>query len=165
MHPWMYTNAESWPLCMNGATERKSQHGPLHDRMAATKPKPPATWVDCCFLSDNFTNTFTNMIKTCWSIDNVIECTCRDMKQSHPRVNRPMTLRNSCKILDKICMMMTRLACNWAIESSYWRMDNNSDVGLLTGYVLYQLPIELEFMDLDTFSCWFGLHPSLLTSW
>jgi hypothetical protein len=53
---------------------------------------------------------------------------------------------------DKICMMTTRLACNRAIESSYWRMDNNSDVGLLTGYVLYRLPIELEFMDLDTFS-------------
>jgi hypothetical protein len=49
-------------------------------------------------------------------------------------------------------MMMTRLACNQAIESSYWRMDNNSDVGLLTGYVLYQLPVEPEFMDLDTFS-------------
>jgi hypothetical protein len=33
------------------------------------------------------------------------------------------------------------------------------------GYVLYRLPVELEFMDLDTFPCWFGLHPSLLTSW
>jgi hypothetical protein len=54
---------------------------------------------------------------------------------------------------DKICMMMTRLACNRAIESSYWRMDNDSDVGLLTGYVLYRLPVELEFMDLDTFPC------------
>jgi hypothetical protein len=54
---------------------------------------------------------------------------------------------------DKICMMTTRLACNRAIESSYWRMDNNLDVGLLMGYVLYRLPIELEFMDLDTFSC------------
>jgi hypothetical protein len=54
---------------------------------------------------------------------------------------------------DKICMMMTRLACNQAIESSYWRMDNDSDVGLLTGYVLYRLPVELEFMDLDTFPC------------
>jgi hypothetical protein len=53
---------------------------------------------------------------------------------------------------DKICMMMTRLACNRSIESSYWRMDNNSDVGVLTGYLLYQLPIELESMDLDTFS-------------
>jgi hypothetical protein len=52
---------------------------------------------------------------------------------------------------DKICMMMTRLACNRAIESSYWRMDSDSDVGLLTGYVLYRLPVELEFMDLDTF--------------
>jgi hypothetical protein len=31
-------------------------------------------------------------------------------------------------------------------------MDNNLDVGLMTGYVLYQLQIELEFMDLDTFS-------------
>jgi hypothetical protein len=31
-------------------------------------------------------------------------------------------------------------------------MENNSDVGLLMGYVLYRLPIELEFMDLDTFS-------------
>jgi hypothetical protein len=49
-------------------------------------------------------------------------------------------------------MMTTRLACNQAIESSYWRMDNNSDVGLLTVYVLYQLPIELESMDLDTFA-------------
>jgi hypothetical protein len=66
---------------------------------------------------------------------------------------------------DKICMMMTRLACNRAIESSYWRMDNILDVGLLTGYVLYRLPIELESMDLDTFSRWFRLHPSLLTSW
>jgi hypothetical protein len=52
---------------------------------------------------------------------------------------------------DKICMMTTRLACNRPIESSYWRMDNDSDVGLLMGYVLYRLPIELEFMDLDTF--------------
>jgi hypothetical protein len=57
-----------------------------------------------------------------------------------------------CVVPDKICMMTTRLACNRAIESSYWRMDNNSDVGLLMGYVLYRLPIELEFMDLDTFS-------------
>jgi hypothetical protein len=57
------------------------------------------------------------------------------------------------KIGDKICMMTTRLACNRAIESSYWRMDNDPDVGLLTGYVLYQLPVELEFMDLDTFPC------------
>jgi hypothetical protein len=48
-------------------------------------------------------------------------------------------------------MMTTRLACNQAIESSYWRMDNDSDVGLLTGYVLYRLPVVLEFMDLDTF--------------
>jgi hypothetical protein len=30
-------------------------------------------------------------------------------------------------------------------------MDNDSDVGLLMGYVLYRLPIELESMDLDTF--------------
>jgi hypothetical protein len=30
-------------------------------------------------------------------------------------------------------------------------MDNDPDVGLLTGYVLYWLPVELEFMDLDTF--------------
>jgi hypothetical protein len=52
---------------------------------------------------------------------------------------------------DKICMMTTRLACNRAIESSYWRMDNDPDVGLLMGYVLYRLPVELEFMDLDTF--------------
>jgi hypothetical protein len=39
------------------------------------------------------------------------------------------------------------------------------DVGLLMGYVLYWLPVELEFMDLDTFPHWFGLHPSLCTSW
>jgi hypothetical protein len=52
---------------------------------------------------------------------------------------------------DKICMVMTRLTCNRAIESSYWRTDSDSDVGLLTSYVLYRLPDELEFMDLDTF--------------
>jgi hypothetical protein len=45
---------------------------------------------------------------------------------------------------DKIWMMTTRLACNRAIESSYWRMDKDLDVGLLTGYVLYGLPVELE---------------------
>jgi hypothetical protein len=39
-------------------------------------------------------------------------------------------------------MMTTRLECNQAIESSYWRMDNDLDVGLLTGYVLYWLPVE-----------------------
>jgi hypothetical protein len=54
---------------------------------------------------------------------------------------------------DKICMMTPRLACPQAIESSYWRMDNDPDVGLLMGYVLYQLPVELEFMDLNTFPC------------
>jgi hypothetical protein len=53
---------------------------------------------------------------------------------------------------DKICMMTTRLAWNRAIESSYWRMDNKLDVGLLMGYVLYWLLIELESMDLDNFS-------------
>jgi hypothetical protein len=31
-------------------------------------------------------------------------------------------------------------------------MDNDLDVGLLTGYVLYWL-VELEFMDLETFPC------------
>jgi hypothetical protein len=56
-----------------------------------------------------------------------------------------------CMVIDKICMMTTRLACNRAIESSYWRMDNDLDVALLMGYVLYWLLIELEFMDLDTF--------------
>jgi hypothetical protein len=64
----------------------------------------------------------------------------------------PATVGNTAIAHDKICMMTTRLACNQAIESSYWRMDNNSDVGLLMGYVLYRLPIELESMDLDTFS-------------
>ena len=44
-----------------------------------------------------------------------------------------------CTTVDKICMMTTRLACNRAIESSFWRMDNDSDFGLLTGYVLYWL--------------------------
>jgi hypothetical protein len=30
-------------------------------------------------------------------------------------------------------------------------MDNDPDVGLLMGYVLYRLTVELEFMDLNTF--------------
>jgi hypothetical protein len=77
----------------------------------------------------------------------------------HVRVKRNAESQSSMQdvswpvgLADKICMMTTRLACNRAIESSYWRMDNNSDVGLLMGCVLYRLPIELEFMDLDTFS-------------
>jgi hypothetical protein len=37
--------------------------------------------------------------------------------------------------------MMTRLAFNQAIDSSYWRVDNDSDVGLLRGYLLYRLPV------------------------
>jgi hypothetical protein len=64
--------------------------------------------------------------------------------------SRPQNICDA--LIDKICMMTTRLACNRAIESSYWRMENNLDVGLVMGYVLYRLPIELEFMDLDTFS-------------
>ena len=74
------------------------------------------------------------------------------MKESQRLSSTTSAGSTSSTITDKICMMMTRLACNRAIESSYWRMDNNSDVGLLTGYVLYRLPIELESMDLDTFS-------------
>jgi hypothetical protein len=31
--------------------------------------------------------------------------------------------------------------------------------------VLYRLPVELEFMDLNTFPHWFRLRPSLRTSW
>jgi hypothetical protein len=73
---------------------------------------------------------------------------CRNCTKKTTIVRESLLL----KMADKICMMMTRLACNQAIESSYWRMDNNLDVGLLTGYVLYPLPIELESMDLDTFS-------------
>jgi hypothetical protein len=33
------------------------------------------------------------------------------------------------------------------------------------GYVLYWLPVELEFIDLNTFPRWFRLRPSLCTSW
>jgi hypothetical protein len=47
----------------------------------------------------NFANTFTNMNKTCCGVSNVMECTCRDMKQSHPRVNRLTTLEKSREIL------------------------------------------------------------------
>jgi hypothetical protein len=73
------------------------------------------------------------------------------VKDSPLSPGRSSSLMNLEKLTDKICMVMTRLACNRAIESSYLRMDNDSDVGLLTGYVLYRLPVELEFMDLDTF--------------
>jgi hypothetical protein len=31
--------------------------------------------------------------------------------------------------------------------------------------VLYRLPVELEFMDLNRFPRWFRLSPSLNTSW
>jgi hypothetical protein len=73
------------------------------------------------------------------------------MKTNHIISSTISTITGIHSKIDKICMMTTRLACNRAIESSYWRMDNDPDVGLLTGYVLYQLPVELEFMDLDTF--------------
>jgi hypothetical protein len=42
-------------------------------------------------------------------------------------------------------------------------MDNDLDVGLLMVYVLYRLPVELEFMDLDTFPH-FDLDCALLCS-
>ena len=45
---------------------------------------------------------------------------------------------------DKICMKLVRLGCNRAIESSYWRTDNNLDVGLLTGYVLTGYRLNLD---------------------
>jgi hypothetical protein len=90
---------ESWPLCMNGATGRKSRHGPLYDKTAATKPKAPITLFHCCFPSGYFSNIRTNYSKICTSGSTVIECTCRDMKQSHPRVKRPTTLKNSREIL------------------------------------------------------------------
>jgi hypothetical protein len=73
--------------------------------------------------------------------------TCPHRGSEHDASNSGFVMQPS----DKICMVMTRLACNRAIESSYWRMDNDLDVGLLTGYVLYRLLVELEFMDLDTF--------------
>jgi hypothetical protein len=38
-------------------------------------------------------------------------------------------------------------------------MDNDSDDGLLMGYVLYGLPIELESMDLDTFPSLIRIAP------
>jgi hypothetical protein len=72
-------------------------------------------------------------------------------KELNSGIVRKEGISNHKQKADKICMMTTRLACNRAIESSYWRMDNDPDVGLLTGCVLYQLPVELEFMDLDTF--------------
>jgi hypothetical protein len=73
-------------------------------------------------------------------------------KTEHEAAGQGLQHKRRCNTeTDKICMMTTRLACNQAIESSYWRMDNDSDVGLLMGYVLYRLPIELESMDLDTF--------------
>jgi hypothetical protein len=108
----------------------------------------------------------------CWTIIiHILGSACR--RQEHLEVGGMMSEMHAGRgddswessESDKICMMMTRLACNRAIESSYWRTDSDSDVGLLTSYVLYQLPVELEFMDLDTFPRWFGLHPSLLTSW
>ena len=43
-------------------------------------------------------------------------------------------------------------------------MDNNLNVGLLPGYALYRLPVELEFMDLDSFPDDSDCAPSLLTS-
>jgi hypothetical protein len=42
-------------------------------------------------------------------------------------------------------------------------MDNNLNVRLLLGYVLYRLLVELEFMDLDTFPDNLDCSPSLLT--
>jgi hypothetical protein len=83
-----------WILCMNRATGRKSFHGPSHDKMGATKPKAPATWVDCCFLSSYFSNIRINYSKICTAGSSVIECSCRDMKQYPPRVNRPTDTKN-----------------------------------------------------------------------
>jgi hypothetical protein len=67
--------------------------------MGATKPKAPATWVDCCFLSSYFSNIRINYSKICTAGSSVIECSCRDMKQYPPRVNRPTTQKMSREIL------------------------------------------------------------------
>ena len=83
-----------WILWMNRATGRKSFHGPSHDKMGATKPKAPATWVDCCFLSSYFSNIRINYSKICTACSSEIECSCRDMKQYPPRVNRPTDSKN-----------------------------------------------------------------------
>ncbi len=79
----------TWIWCMNRATGRKSFHGPSHNKMGTMKPKAPATWVDCCFLSSYFSNICINYSKTCTAGSSVIECSCRDMKQYPPWVNRP----------------------------------------------------------------------------
>ena len=52
---------------------------------------------------------------------------------------------------DKICMMTTRLACIELLRARIGEWNHNLNVGLQTGYVLYRLPLELVFMDLDTF--------------
>jgi hypothetical protein len=88
-----------WILCMNRATGRKSFHGPSHDKMGATKPKAPATWVDCRFLSSYFSNIHINYSKICTAGSSVIECSCRDMKQYPPRVNQSTDTKNSRGIL------------------------------------------------------------------
>jgi hypothetical protein len=69
--------------------------------MGATKPKAPAatTWVDCCLLSRYFSNIRINYSKICTAGSSVIECSCRDMKQYPPRVNRPTDTKNSHEIL------------------------------------------------------------------
>jgi hypothetical protein len=67
--------------------------------MGVTKPKAPATWVDCCFLSSYFSNIRINYSKICTAGSSVIECSCRDMKQYSPQVNRPTDTKNSREIL------------------------------------------------------------------
>jgi hypothetical protein len=79
-------------------------------------------------------------------------------KQHPPRVTPAMTLTRFAwwrQDLHAIELLRAHIG-EWTI---------NSDVGLLKGYVLYWLLIELEFMDLDTFSRSFGMHPNLCTSW
>ena len=53
---------------------------------------------------------------------------------------------------DKICVMTTRLACIELLRARIGEWNNNLCDGFQLGYVRCRLPLQLEFMDLDTFS-------------
>jgi len=53
---------------------------------------------------------------------------------------------------DKICTIMARPACIELLRARIGEWNNNLCDGFQLGYVRYRLPLQLEFMDLDTFS-------------
>jgi hypothetical protein len=78
------------------------------DKMGATKPKAPATWVDCCFLSSYFSNICINYSKICTAGSSVI---ARMLLQRHETVSPSSQLTDRHKKQPRDTPFLGELLC------------------------------------------------------